>query len=291
MEVSKILRSLSNPLSEPDLVLLYQIYLNQYEPIKWKDIADRLTTDQWLQFASYETDRQRDRIKQERKSWGQADWLAYQLGSTRIQVLRNSDQFLTFDYLYGEEFNHLVNKKPHNLDGSVFLPTLLKRAEEIRKGEEFYFVDQNDAPFSISYLCNIQLGDKKYTSLMQFIMHLKSILFIDRNIEEEVMSISDPKRIFELGSKINNFDKRVWNVRIDEGMLEGNRAKFNQNEHLKEALIKTRGKTIVIACDNENKWGIGCDTSDARAYARETWPGKNFLGELLTNIRIELIGA
>ena len=101
MEVSKILRSLSIPLSEPDLVLLYQIYLNQYEPIKWKDIADRLTSDQWLQFASYETDRQRDRMKEQRKSWGQADWLSYQLGSNRIQALRDSDQFLTFDYLYG----------------------------------------------------------------------------------------------------------------------------------------------------------------------------------------------
>jgi len=62
-----------------------------------------------------------------------------------------------------------------------------------------------------------------------------------------------------------------------------------QIEELKQALFATNGTTLVEAAPNDTIWGIGLTEDDPRALKRETWLGKNLLGEILTQIRIELM--
>ena len=68
----------------------------------------------------------------------------------------------------------------------------------------------------------------------------------------------------------------------------GNKYKFTQNKELKEILLATRGTTLVEASPNDKIWGIGLTADNPKAQKRETWEGKNLLGEILTELRIEL---
>ena len=38
-------------------------------------------------------------------------------------------------------------------------------------------------------------------------------------------------------------------------------------------------------------WGIGLSSSDPRAMNRDQWPGKNWLGQILTEVRDEMLSA
>ena len=65
--------------------------------------------------------------------------------------------------------------------------------------------------------------------------------------------------------------------------------KYRQNPQLREKLFKTNGTTIVEASPYDTVWGIGLNESDSRRFDRKTWNGENLLGEILTQVREDLI--
>jgi len=60
-------------------------------------------------------------------------------------------------------------------------------------------------------------------------------------------------------------------------MVDALRAKFTQNEKLKELLLSTGDKVIVENAPNDYQWGIGADGT-----------GKNLLGLALMEVRKEI---
>lgn len=62
-------------------------------------------------------------------------------------------------------------------------------------------------------------------------------------------------------------------------------SKFSQNEKLKEQLLKTFPRTLVEASPMDRIWGIGLAKEDHRAWNKQTWRGRNLLGEVLTRVR------
>lgn len=58
---------------------------------------------------------------------------------------------------------------------------------------------------------------------------------------------------------------------------------------MKKQLFATAGTTLVEASPLDPKWGIGLEGHDSRARLRDSWPGRNLLGEILTEIREELL--
>ena len=88
-----------------------------------------------------------------------------------------------------------------------------------------------------------------------------------------------------LGKKVKNYDDKIWIENRERIVEEGNFAKFSQNADLKEALLATKGTTLVEASPYDTIWGIGLKEDDARAKNVATWRGLNLLGKILTNIR------
>lgn len=132
---------------------------------------------------------------------------------------------------------------------------------------------------------------QEYSSAEQFMMYHKAMIFLDREIAKQIMNTDNVRKIKELGRQVKNYDEYVWKYFRSKVVYEGNKAKFMQNEELKQALFATKGTTLVEAAPNDKVWGIGLAEDDPRALKRETWIGKNLLGEILTKIRVELMGA
>lgn len=63
---------------------------------------------------------------------------------------------------------------------------------------------------------------------------------------------------------------------------------FTQNPDLKQALLDTRGTTLVEASPRDRKWGVGLGVNNKNVHNRKTWRGKNLLGEILTSVRDEI---
>jgi len=133
------------------------------------------------------------------------------------------------------------------------------------------------------------LDFQQYSSAEQFMMYHKAMIFLDREIAQQIMQTEDVRRIKDLGRQVKNYDEYVWKYFRSKVVYEGNKAKFTQNEELKQALFATKGTSLVEASPNDTLWGIGLTEEDPRALRRETWLGKNLLGEILTQIRIELM--
>src|SRR5688572_23848615 len=64
---------------------------------------------------------------------------------------------------------------------------------------------------------------------------------------------------------------------------------FGQDEKLKGILFETAGTTLVEASPADAIWGIGLAAEDPRAKDRNEWLGKNQLGQVLTEVREELM--
>lgn len=128
-----------------------------------------------------------------------------------------------------------------------------------------------------------------YSSMEQFMMFHKAIIFLDLESAKEVMNTNNVREIKELGRQVKNFDEEIWQFYRSKVVYEGNKAKFSQNEELKRALIATKGTTLVEAAYNDSIWGIGLSEDDPKSRNRKTWKGKNLLGEILTILREEII--
>lgn len=141
-----------------------------------------------------------------------------------------------------------------------------------------YFVDKE----GLSYNC-----------VEQYYASRKALFFGDKARFEQIMSIKDPKKQKRHGRLVTNFDSNKWyggesNCPAKKFMYDGNLLKYSQNEKLKKMLVETKGTILVEASPYDNIWGIGmpkCYLAENKKF----WKGKNWLGEILTQVREDII--
>lgn len=162
-----------------------------------------------------------------------------------------------------------------------------KVVKEEKKEEKFTFFW--NGPFSQWHICKFKVHGVEYCCAEQFMMAQKARLFLDFNSERTIMQVTDPADHKRLGRGVKGFIKDKWDAAAKDIVYDGNYAKFKQNPKLKQAIYKTAGTTLVEASPYDQIWGIGLRESDQRALKRETWKGKNWLGEVLTMVRDDLM--
>lgn len=155
--------------------------------------------------------------------------------------------------------------------------------------EQFTFFWSNSNPFSQWHRAGFEIEGITYNTAEQYMMWGKAMLFGDEEIAEKILQVTNPSKQKALGRKVKNFDPAVWEANARDIVYRGNLAKFTQNESLKQTLLATAGTTIVEAAPNDKIWGIGLAEEDPRAHNRATWLGTNWLGEVLTRIREEIL--
>jgi ribA/ribD-fused uncharacterized protein len=151
----------------------------------------------------------------------------------------------------------------------------------------YTFFWQTESPFSNWHPAKYTCNEINFNCSEQGVMYDKALLFGDIEVAKNVLkcSVSEQGKMKSLGRKVNHFKENTWKKYRVEIYTKHCKAKFTQNEHLKQKLIETRNTTLVEASPNDKIWGIGLHERDAKKTHPSKWPGTNLLGQLLTKIR------
>jgi ribA/ribD-fused uncharacterized protein len=170
-----------------------------------------------------------------------------------------------------------------------------EKKEEVQKHpneDKYVFFWQGGSPFSQWHKVSFKADGYTYTCAEQYMMHRKALLFNDSETAKKIMQAGyNPKKHKELGRLVKNFDAAVWNKHAKAIVYAGNYEKFTQNEKLLEVLKATKGKVIVEASPYDKIWGIGLSPEDPKRFDPKEWKGTNWLGEVLTTLCSQLVGA
>jgi ribA/ribD-fused uncharacterized protein len=129
-----------------------------------------------------------------------------------------------------------------------------------------------------------------YPTAEHYMMAEKARLFGDHETCEKILSASRPDVAKKLGRTVQGFDEQVWSQHCFAIVVQGNEAKFRQNEDLKEFLLETKDRILVEASPVDRIWGIGLAEDDPNAAHPEKWRGFNLLGFALMKVRSRLVG-
>ncbi|MHA2427588.1 MAG: NADAR family protein, partial [Candidatus Hermodarchaeia archaeon] len=151
-------------------------------------------------------------------------------------------------------------------------------------------------PFSQWLRADMEIDGVFYNCCEQYMMAEKARLFGDQEALEQIMATSEPKEQKAWGRKVQGFVKEEWE-RIEENgkpfcwnaVYKANYHKFTQNKGLRHELFSTAGTTLVEASPYDDVWGIKLGEEDPRALDRSQWQGTNWLGEVLTQLREDLM--
>lgn len=146
-------------------------------------------------------------------------------------------------------------------------------------------------PFSQWHICKFTVDGVEYNCAEKYMMAEKARLFQDDEVLHQILEASSPRRQKDLGRSVRNFDETKWNEVARDIVYRGNMAKFTQNPDLWKCLKETEGTELAEASPFDRVWGIGLSEDDPRALDKKTWLGKNWLGEVLTKVRDDILSG
>lgn len=149
----------------------------------------------------------------------------------------------------------------------------------------FHNPDEGYGFLSNWYLSDFTVDGITYSSMEQYMMYQKAILFQDEEIAKEILETTDVGKIKALGRAVKGYKDEVWNGLRQIIIYDGLQQKFFQNEKLKKQLLDT-GNAILAECAVQDRiWGIGCSMKDERRFNMDEWRGQNLLGFTLMKVR------
>jgi ribA/ribD-fused uncharacterized protein len=139
--------------------------------------------------------------------------------------------------------------------------------------------------FSQWYDCYFNVDGVKYHTAEQYMMSQKAKLFNDNVNFQRIMNANYPNDFKRLGRQVKNFNMEIWEDNRYRLVVEGNLAKFSQNEDIKAYLLSTNHRILVEASPYDNIWGIGLSARDSQVNNPRLWNGLNLLGFALMEVR------
>jgi ribA/ribD-fused uncharacterized protein len=135
---------------------------------------------------------------------------------------------------------------------------------------------------------DMTIDDITYNCCEQYMMAQKARLFKDEESLKIIMEADSPKTQKRQGRLVKNFDNDRWLIEAKDVVYSGNYAKFTQNKDYQKQILSTGDKMLVEANPYDPLWAIGLDMWDDRVLDESTWKGKNWLGEVLTQVREDI---
>lgn len=152
----------------------------------------------------------------------------------------------------------------------------------------FHNPDEINGYLSNWYLSDFCVDNISYSSMEQYMMYQKALLFEDRETAKQILSTSNVGKIKALGRAVQNYKDIIWNgmrqIIVYQGLLQ----KFQQNAELKEKLLATQEHLLAECAVQDKIWGIGLSMKDERRLYPDKWQGQNLLGFSLMCVRSTL---
>lgn len=145
--------------------------------------------------------------------------------------------------------------------------------------------NHNPSPFVI--------GDESYSCVEEHLLSEEALLFDDVVTASKIRDTEDPVLMLRYRKDMhrNNpkYSRDTFEKEAPRIILEGLRAKFQQNKHCLDFLLKTGTRHIVEASPYDRFFGIGYGHRDKSFIAnRDKW-GQNLLGRSLMIVRDESV--
>ena len=152
----------------------------------------------------------------------------------------------------------------------------------------FHNPDEENGYLSNWFLSEFTVGGITFSSMEQYMMYEKAVLFKDQTTAEKILQTDDVAQIKALGRTVQNFDDKVWTKEREGIVYNGASEKFRQNPELSEKLEKT-GEEIIAECAVKDRiWGIGLSMKDEDRFIIDKWRGRNLLGRILMRVREDI---
>lgn len=155
----------------------------------------------------------------------------------------------------------------------------------MRKVICFHAPDEMNGYLSNWYMADFVWSDMTFSSIEQYMMYRKAVLFGDTEIAHQILSTDNVGKIKALGRAVRDYNDTVWNgmrqIIVYEGLLE----KFRQNAALKANLLATQDHFLAECAVQDRIWGIGLSMKDEQRFDMDRWQGQNLLGFTLMQVR------
>lgn len=147
--------------------------------------------------------------------------------------------------------------------------------------------------FSQWFPSPFQVDGIEYPTAEHFMMAEKARLFkhkshVNLALVDQIVEANHPQKAKKLGRQVEGFTNEEWDKHRFRIVVEGNLAKFSQNEQLKEFLLSTDMRVLVEASPADKIWGIGLTEDHQDAPNPFKWRGLNLLGFALMEVRKKL---
>jgi ribA/ribD-fused uncharacterized protein len=147
-----------------------------------------------------------------------------------------------------------------------------------------------NAVYSQFYPVEFQIDGVRYRWAEQWMMAAKARLFGDQEALATILDADDPLACKKIGRRVRNYDDRHWSAARFDLVVEGNIAKFGQNQPLRDHLLGSDDAILVEAAARDQIWGIGFGRDHPAVQDPFRWRGRNLLGFALVKVRAVLRG-
>lgn len=144
-------------------------------------------------------------------------------------------------------------------------------------------------PFSQWMPSPMTIDGVEYNCAEQYMMAQKARVFGDDFALDLIMKTDSPQRQKAVGRLVKGYTDELWHAVARDVVRTASIAKFTHPE-FRWHLAKTGDATIVEASPTDVVWGIGLDEGDPAARDRSKWRGKNWLGQVLMEVRALMYG-
>ena len=157
----------------------------------------------------------------------------------------------------------------------------------VRENDHMLLFYGRNSVFSNFFSCQFVVDAISYSSIEQYFQSQRALKAGDEEAMAEIMKTSDPVQHLKIGRKVH-VDSHQWNDDIAKQIMEkGIKAKFEQNNSLKQQLLATKSK-MMVQCKYDPVWGVGMGLHNDDVFDKAKWKGNNALGSILVAVREEL---